>query len=127
MQRRSFLGAIAGVLAGAALDPERLLWVPGKKVISIPAPREIVGFTVRHIRSYDATTGQMVECIDVTCGLTWKDPEGMSVDYFRKATAPSLNEAFAVLGFDPKNNRLDLLRRHLPPNSTQLHRVHLRS
>ena len=27
---------IGAALAGAALDPERLLWVPGKKVISIP-------------------------------------------------------------------------------------------
>lgn len=35
MNRRGFLGA----LLGAALDPERLLWVPGKKLISIPAPR----------------------------------------------------------------------------------------
>jgi hypothetical protein len=32
MSRRGFLAA----LAGAALDPERLLWVPGRKLISIP-------------------------------------------------------------------------------------------
>lgn len=32
MNRRGFLG----LLAGAVLDPERLLWVPGKKLISIP-------------------------------------------------------------------------------------------
>jgi hypothetical protein len=30
--RRAFLG----LLAGAALDPERLLWRPGAKLISIP-------------------------------------------------------------------------------------------
>lgn len=34
MQRRSFLGAL---LATAALDPERLLWVP-KKTIFVPKP-----------------------------------------------------------------------------------------
>ena len=34
MNRRGFLA----LLAGAVLDPERLLWVPGRKVISIPAP-----------------------------------------------------------------------------------------
>lgn len=34
--RRGFLGAIAGLVAGATLDPERALWVPGKKLISIP-------------------------------------------------------------------------------------------
>jgi hypothetical protein len=33
MNRRGFLA----MLAGAVLDPERLLWVPGKKLISIPA------------------------------------------------------------------------------------------
>ncbi len=35
MNRRGFLGAF---LAAAVLDPERLLYVPGKKLISIPAP-----------------------------------------------------------------------------------------
>jgi hypothetical protein len=33
--RRGFLGALLGA---AVLDPERLLWVPGKRMISIPAP-----------------------------------------------------------------------------------------
>jgi hypothetical protein len=35
MKRRGFLAA----LGGAALDPERLLWIPGRKLISIPRPR----------------------------------------------------------------------------------------
>jgi hypothetical protein len=35
MKRRGFLAA----LAGTALDPERLLWIPGRKLISIPAAR----------------------------------------------------------------------------------------
>jgi hypothetical protein len=34
MNRRSLLGS----LAGFALDPERLLWRPGQRLISIPAP-----------------------------------------------------------------------------------------
>lgn len=34
--RRGFLGLLA---AGLALDPERLLWRPGAKLISVPAPR----------------------------------------------------------------------------------------
>ena len=33
MNRRGFFA----MLSGAVLDPERLLWVPGKKLISIPA------------------------------------------------------------------------------------------
>ncbi len=35
MNRRGFLAAL---IAGTAFDPERLLWVPGKKLISIPRP-----------------------------------------------------------------------------------------
>lgn len=39
MRRRSFLAAIAA--AFVAPDPEKLLWQPGKKLISIPAPPRI--------------------------------------------------------------------------------------
>jgi hypothetical protein len=35
MTRRGILGALLGA---ATMDPERLLWVPGKRVISIPKP-----------------------------------------------------------------------------------------
>lgn len=38
LNRRGFLGALATALAGATLDPEKLLWEPGKRMISIPAP-----------------------------------------------------------------------------------------
>ncbi len=48
MQRRNFLGMIGGALAaavaGATLDPDRALWIPGQKVYSIPA---VVGVRVR--------------------------------------------------------------------------------
>lgn len=37
MNRRGFLGAMLGAVAGATLDPERLLWVPGRKVYSVPS------------------------------------------------------------------------------------------
>lgn len=42
MNRRGFFGLLAGAIAGATLDPERLLWVPGRKLISIPAANAIV-------------------------------------------------------------------------------------
>lgn len=35
MNRRSFLSVLAATLVA---DPERALWVPGKKLISIPKP-----------------------------------------------------------------------------------------
>lgn len=38
MTRRGFF-ALAAV--AAAVDPERLLWIPGRKLISIPAPRRV--------------------------------------------------------------------------------------
>ena len=38
MNRRGFFSVLAGMAATATLDPERLLWVPGKKLISIPKP-----------------------------------------------------------------------------------------
>lgn len=37
LTRRGFFGTIAAAAAAAAYDPERLLWVPGRKLISIPA------------------------------------------------------------------------------------------
>jgi hypothetical protein len=37
ISRRGLLGMLAG---GLVLDPERALWVPGKKLISIPAPAQ---------------------------------------------------------------------------------------
>jgi hypothetical protein len=39
MKRRGFLGALGAAIAGATLDPERALWVPGARAFSIP--REI--------------------------------------------------------------------------------------
>ena len=38
LSRRQLLAALAGAAAIAA-DPERALWVPGRKLISIPKPR----------------------------------------------------------------------------------------
>ena len=35
--RRGFLNALGAFAAGAVLDPERLLWVPGRKTIFLPA------------------------------------------------------------------------------------------
>lgn len=47
MNRRSFFGSLAALTAGMALDPERLLWVPGQKTIFLP-PR--LGFDQECLR-----------------------------------------------------------------------------
>ena len=45
MNRRGFLAALAGAFVA---DPERALWVPGKKLISVPkrplSQMEVLGF-----------------------------------------------------------------------------------
>lgn len=38
VNRRGFLQAIGAALAGAVIDPERALWIPCRKLISIPKP-----------------------------------------------------------------------------------------
>ena len=44
MTRRGLIGALIGA---ATLDPERLLWVPGQRVISIPKPVPVkIGHTL---------------------------------------------------------------------------------
>lgn len=43
MNRRAFLQTLAAGLTGAALDPERLLWVPGQKTIFLPSVVEPLG------------------------------------------------------------------------------------
>ena len=37
MNRRGFFGLLGAGLAGFALDPERLLWVPGQKTFFLPS------------------------------------------------------------------------------------------
>lgn len=38
MNRRAFLASLAAAIAAPAVDPEKLLWTPGAKLISIPKP-----------------------------------------------------------------------------------------
>lgn len=48
--RRAFFAQLASVAAApAVLDPERLLWVPGRKLISIPRPRPIFRYYAREL------------------------------------------------------------------------------
>ena len=39
MNRRGFISALAGAFGLAAVDLEELLWIPGKKFVSVPAAR----------------------------------------------------------------------------------------
>lgn len=42
MNRRGFLGFLGTAIAGATLDPEKAMWEPGKKLISIPKPPSVI-------------------------------------------------------------------------------------
>ena len=60
MNRRGFLGALLGAFVA---DPEELLWVPGKKLISIPPPS--AGLYVRLIRAFDVIEYRYINRVDV--------------------------------------------------------------
>jgi hypothetical protein len=45
MNRRTFLSALAATFVA---DPEKALWVPGKKLISVPKPRVSPAWAVLH-------------------------------------------------------------------------------
>ena len=41
MKRRGFLATIGAFAGTAVLDPEKLLWIAGKKTIFIPKPSKV--------------------------------------------------------------------------------------
>lgn len=65
MNRRGFLGALLGSLA---LDPERALWIPGRKLISIPRPAE------DWQGLYNAYTSNIAEAIRLSPKCPWVGP-----------------------------------------------------
>lgn len=44
MNRRGFLGSLSTIAGALTLDPERLLWVPGKKSIFLPQLRKPIAW-----------------------------------------------------------------------------------
>lgn len=42
MNRRGFIQTLLGTASAIALDPEKLLWVPGEKTIFIPPPPKLI-------------------------------------------------------------------------------------
>ena len=57
LSRRAFLGLAATSAAAFALDPERLLWVPGAKTIFLPPERTVVAAGVGDIEAFIAGVG----------------------------------------------------------------------
>lgn len=70
MNRRAFLSTLAAGLAGAALDPERLLWRPGAKAIFLPPKPSLLApigltrgdvFTIEGVYAINPMTYEPVE------------------------------------------------------------------
>jgi hypothetical protein len=59
LNRRGFLGVIAGAMAGSVFDPEKLLWVKGTKVWSIPAEQPRV-LTVTALNGFLLQKGDII-------------------------------------------------------------------
>lgn len=94
--RRQFFGILGAALAGATLDPERLLWVPGQKTIFLPSVQAVrdpaTGIAVRFIRQWDAVSSQMVNRFDVLAGTPYgidfdAIPPARAFDYLRAEAA----------------------------------------
>ena len=69
LNRRGFFGLLGGAVAAITLDPEKALWVPEKKLISIPKPLVLDDVSVRFVRSYDPAGGQFISRMDVYWGF----------------------------------------------------------
>lgn len=95
MNRRGFLGLIGAAVAGSVLDPEKLLWKPGAKVISIPTlvvpeievPREFltVGdiFTMEGFYRHNPRTGKPMEGLQqFVCIHDYTPGKDMHLKYF---------------------------------------------
>lgn len=57
MNRRGFLSGLLGGAAALTLDHERVLWVPGKKLISIPKPSPRLLYRVPFIKYHGGRYG----------------------------------------------------------------------
>ena len=95
MNRRAFLSMVAAGMAGSVLDPERLLWVPGKKTIFLPSIQQPVGMT------FTLSNARLVVGDEFTIGGVWStNPHGMSSGELQRfvvtATTDSDGSLYAV-------------------------------
>lgn len=100
MNRRGFLGALIGAVAGSAvLDPERLLWTPGKKLISIPKTAALSGrdaISVRMVRMWDPVASEMVHRLDVVYGFK---PVPIPGDFSRVDHGLNYRQAYRAIDY----------------------------
>jgi len=95
MNRRSFLQILGAAAAGAVLDPERLLWVPGQKTIILPAVQRFEG---------RALTLKMLE--DAMRSIAMR---GVAMDQYM--ASPTIIDAYNRLVGDDAFNDVDVDKR----------------
>jgi hypothetical protein len=91
VNRRGFLGALAGIAATAVVDPEVLLWKP-TKTIFIPPP----GITLRFVRAFDPIDRRWINRLDALNalnGFAFEIPFAESAKCDVRVTGPVANEA----------------------------------
>lgn len=86
--RRGFLGALLGA---AVLDPDRLLWRPGAKLVSVPRP--LIDFEARYITPAAIA---LADSIDMEL-IRW-----MRAQYFIQAEAILLAPRAPWIGIGPR-------------------------
>ncbi len=95
LTRRGFFGLLAAPVVAMTLDPEKALWVPGKKLISIPKPAifrpmtatQIIQAAFRQIGALDVGETLSKATLDdahfrLNAMLdSWKIPTGREAEY----------------------------------------------
>jgi hypothetical protein len=102
MNRRSFLAALAGL----TLDPDRLLWIPGRKTWSIPAPERIPEWpeVLRKLREYGPISPDLSRDGNTRTGIGWNGSRGSQTALRPPAYAPGLRASILPMrGWDGKN------------------------
>lgn len=113
MNRRTLLSSIFGASAVLALDPEKALWTPGKKLISIP--KRQLPFTAYGIKCNGQEEGKI--CLD------WEAPIGTDIEI--ESLDPfygDLNSVVIEKGTGTRK-RSEIL---IPDNKIPIHKLRIR-
>lgn len=95
--RRGFLGAIAAAVAGATLDPERALWVPGKRLISLPTAPRLEGMYVALYTRLTTPAGYEIEHPWDMIEIAGNGYQRMPLDKFGRAAFPEATAAWGTI------------------------------
>jgi len=72
LARRGFLSLLGGAAAALVLDPERALWVPGRKLISIPETPKVVLSSETIAAQVEAIRPEL-ETLMILSSVLWKN------------------------------------------------------